>query len=136
MVCDLSHSDPLQGYKRKRHYKYNASELDFATPTSSEPVSRGAHSYSTKRSRPAELSLSTHVYTVRNVTAQGPQVSKLHISMDLSSNLHCTCIIHVLYMYNVHYIHVYVYMYMYNVHENIEEPKVPRLQTASKVYRC
>ena len=47
-VRDPSHSDPLQGYKRRRRYKYDASELDFATPTSSEPVSRGALSYSQK----------------------------------------------------------------------------------------
>ena len=35
-VPGLSHSDPLQGCKRRRRYKYDASELDFATPTSSE----------------------------------------------------------------------------------------------------
>ena len=40
--------DPLQGYKRRQRYKYDASELDFATPTSSEPVSKGALSYSQK----------------------------------------------------------------------------------------
>ena len=34
-VRDPSHSDPLQGYKRRQRYKYDASELDFATPTSS-----------------------------------------------------------------------------------------------------
>ena len=32
-VHDPPHSDPLQGYKRRRCYKYDASELDFATPT-------------------------------------------------------------------------------------------------------
>ena len=48
VVRDPSHSDPLQGYKRTRRYKYDASELDFATPTSSEPVSRGVLSYSQK----------------------------------------------------------------------------------------
>ena len=42
------HSDPMQGYKRRRRYKYDPSELDFATPASSEPVSRGALSYSQK----------------------------------------------------------------------------------------
>ena len=48
-VRDPSHSDPLQGYKRRRRYKYDGRELDFATPTSSEePVSRGALSYSQK----------------------------------------------------------------------------------------
>ena len=47
-VRDPSHSDPLHGYKRRRRYKYDASELDFATPTSSESVSRGALSYSQK----------------------------------------------------------------------------------------
>ena len=45
-VRDPSQSDPLQGYKRRRRYKYDVSELDFATPTSSELVSRGALSYS------------------------------------------------------------------------------------------
>ena len=47
-VHNPSHSDPLQGYKRRRHYKYYASKLDFATLTSSEPVSGGALSYSQK----------------------------------------------------------------------------------------
>ena len=31
--ADPSHSDPLKGYRRRRRYKYAASELDFATPT-------------------------------------------------------------------------------------------------------
>ena len=48
VVHDPSHSDPLQGYKRRRRYKYDANELDFATPTSSQLVSRGALSYSQK----------------------------------------------------------------------------------------
>ena len=48
VVRDPSHSDPLQGYKRTWRYKYDASELDFATPTSCEPVSRGALFYSQK----------------------------------------------------------------------------------------
>ena len=47
-VRNLCRSDPLQGYKRRRRYKYDASELDFATPTSGELVSRGALSYSKK----------------------------------------------------------------------------------------
>ena len=47
-VRDPSHSAPLQGYKRRRRYKYDACKLDFATPTSSEPVSTGAISYSQK----------------------------------------------------------------------------------------
>ena len=47
-VRNPSHSDPMQGYKRRRRYKYDPSELDFATPASSEPVSRGALSYSQK----------------------------------------------------------------------------------------
>ena len=44
-VRDPSHSDPLQGYKRRQRYKYDA---DFVTPTSSEPVSTRALSYSQK----------------------------------------------------------------------------------------
>ena len=31
-VHDPSHSDPLQGYKRRQCYKCDASELNFATP--------------------------------------------------------------------------------------------------------
>ena len=39
-VHDPSHSDPLQGYKRRQHYNYDASELDFATPRILPAVSR------------------------------------------------------------------------------------------------
>ena len=47
-VRDPSHGDPLQGYKRGGATNTTQTNLIFATPTSSEPVSRGALSYSQK----------------------------------------------------------------------------------------